>query len=42
MTPDLRSRRSPVRRMSSAQRSDALFGQDADQDSYWGYSGHIA
>jgi hypothetical protein len=31
-----------VRRMASAQRSDALFGQDADQDSYWGYSGHIA
>ncbi len=31
-----------VRRMSTAQRSDALFGQDADQDSFWGYSGHIA
>jgi hypothetical protein len=28
--------------MSTAQRSDALFGQDTDQDSYWGYSGHIA
>jgi len=31
-----------VRRMSTAQRSDALFGQDADQDSFWGFSGHIA
>lgn len=31
-----------VRRMSTAQRSDALFGQDTDQDSYWGFSGHIA
>ncbi|MFQ5668031.1 MAG: outer membrane lipoprotein-sorting protein [Candidatus Binatia bacterium] len=31
-----------VRRMSTAQRSDSLFGQDTDQDSYWGYSGNIA
>ncbi len=31
-----------VRRLSSAQRSDALFGQDADADSFFGYSGHIA
>jgi len=31
-----------VRRMSTSQRSDALFGQDTDQDSYWGFSGHIA
>jgi len=31
-----------VRRLSTAQRSDALFGQDTDQDSYFGYSGHIA
>jgi hypothetical protein len=31
-----------VRRLSSAQRSDALFGQDTDVDSYYGYSGHIA
>jgi len=31
-----------VRRMSSAQRSDALFGQDTDADSYGGYNGHIA
>jgi len=31
-----------VRRMSSAQRSDALFGQDSDVDSYNGYNGHIA
>lgn len=31
-----------VRRMSSAQRSDALFGQDTDVDSYWGYNGHVA
>lgn len=30
-----------VRRLSTAQRSSALFGQDADPDSYWGYSGHI-
>src|SRR5205823_14488932 len=25
-----------------AQRSDALFGQDTDTDSFYGYSGHIA
>jgi hypothetical protein len=31
-----------VRRMSSAQRSDALFGQDIDLDSFGGYAGHIA
>ena len=31
-----------VRRLSSAQRSDALFGQDTDVDSYYGYAGHIA
>ncbi len=31
-----------VRRMSSAQRSDALFGQDIDMDSYGGYSGNPA
>jgi len=31
-----------VRRLSSAQRSDALFGQDTDVDSYFGYAGHIA
>jgi hypothetical protein len=31
-----------VRRLSTAQRSDALFGQDTDPDSYWGYNGHIA
>jgi len=31
-----------VRRLSTAQRSDALFGQDTDQDSFYGYSGHIA
>jgi hypothetical protein len=31
-----------VRRMSSAQRSDALFGQDVDADSFYGYNGHIA
>ncbi|MEO8606148.1 MAG: DUF1329 domain-containing protein [bacterium] len=30
-----------VRRLSSAQRSDALFNQDIDSDSYFGYSGHI-
>jgi hypothetical protein len=29
-----------VRRLSSAQRSDALFGQDTDQDSYAGYAGN--
>jgi hypothetical protein len=31
-----------VRRLNSAQRSDALFGQDTDIDSYGGYAGHIA
>jgi hypothetical protein len=31
-----------VRRLNSAQRSDALFGQDTDVDSYGGYAGHIA
>ncbi|MBP1686151.1 MAG: outer rane lipoproteinsorting protein [Deltaproteobacteria bacterium] len=31
-----------ARRMSTTQRSDSLFGQDTDADSYWGYSGHIA
>ena len=31
-----------VRRLSTAQRSDALFGQDTDIDSYYGYAGHIA
>ncbi len=31
-----------VRRLSTAQRSDALFGQDTDIDSYYGYNGHIA
>ena len=30
-----------VRRMSTAQRSDALFGQDIDVDSYGGYAGQI-
>jgi len=30
-----------VRRLSTAQRSDALFGQDADVDSYGGYAGQI-
>jgi hypothetical protein len=30
-----------VRRLSSAQRSDALFGQDIDIDSYGGYAGQI-
>ena len=30
-----------VRRMSTAQRSDALFGQDTDPDSYWGYRGQV-
>jgi hypothetical protein len=30
-----------VRRLSSAQRSDALFGQDVDVDSYGGYAGQI-
>jgi len=31
-----------IRRLSSAQRSDALFGQDTDTDSYEGYQGNIA
>ncbi len=31
-----------VRRLSTAQRSDALFGQDTDVDCYYGYAGHIA
>jgi len=31
-----------VRRLSSAQRSDALFGQDTDIDSYGGYAGSVA
>jgi hypothetical protein len=31
-----------VRRMSTAQRSDALFGQDTDADAFGGYNGHIA
>jgi hypothetical protein len=35
--PELRR----VRRLSSAQRSDALFGQDTDVDSYGGYAGQI-
>ena len=30
-----------TRRMSSAQRSDALFGQDIDVDSYGGYAGQV-
>jgi len=30
-----------VRRLSGAQRSDALFGQDTDPDSYGGYAGKI-
>jgi hypothetical protein len=30
-----------VRRLSSAQRSDALFGQDTDVDSYYGYAGQV-
>ena len=30
-----------VRRLTNAQRSDALFNQDIDTDSYFGYSGHI-
>jgi hypothetical protein len=37
-TPALRR----VRRLSSAQRSDSVFGQDTDTDSYAGYSGNIA
>lgn len=31
-----------VRRLSTAQRSDALFGQDVDPDSYFGFSGQLA
>jgi hypothetical protein len=31
-----------VRRLSTAQRSDALFGQDTDVDSYNGYAGQVA
>ena len=31
-----------VRRLSTAQRSDALFGQDTDVDSYGGYAGQVA
>jgi hypothetical protein len=31
-----------VRRLSSAQRSDSLFGQDSDADSYYGYAGNPA
>ncbi|MGH7804686.1 MAG: DUF1329 domain-containing protein [Candidatus Binatia bacterium] len=31
-----------VRRLSTAQRSDALFGQDIDVDTFFGYAGHIA
>jgi hypothetical protein len=31
-----------VRRLSAAQRSDALFGQDIDMDSYGGYAGNPA
>ncbi len=31
-----------VRRLSTSQRSDALFGQDTDVDSYYGYAGQIA
>ena len=31
-----------MRRLSSAQRSDALFGQDTDADSYEGYQGNPA
>ena len=30
-----------IRRLSTAQRSDALFGQDTDVDSYGGYAGQI-
>ncbi len=36
-TPTIRR----VRRLSSAQRSDALFGQDIDMDSFGGYAGQI-
>ncbi|MEW6268136.1 MAG: DUF1329 domain-containing protein [Thermodesulfobacteriota bacterium] len=31
-----------VRRLSSAQRSNSLFGQDTDADSYYGYAGNPA
>jgi hypothetical protein len=31
-----------VRRLSTVQRSDALFGQDTDVDSYAGYAGQVA
>jgi len=31
-----------VRRMSTAQRSDSLFGQDVDADAFFGYNGQIA
>jgi Protein of unknown function (DUF1329) len=31
-----------VRRLSTAQRSDALFGQDTDVDSYYGYAGQVS
>ena len=37
-TPTLRR----VRRLSTTQRSDSVFGQDTDLDSYYGYSGNIA
>ncbi len=37
-TPTLRR----VRRLSTSQRSDSVFGQDTDLDSYYGYSGNIA
>ena len=37
-TPTLRR----VRRMSTVQRSDSVFGQDTDLDSYMAYSGNIA
>ncbi|MFT5040043.1 MAG: hypothetical protein ACI8TX_000997, partial [Hyphomicrobiaceae bacterium] len=30
-----------ARRLSSSQRSDALFGQDTDQDSFAGYAGNV-
>lgn len=30
-----------LRRLSSSQRSDALFGQDTDQDSFAGYAGNV-
>src|SRR5882672_7154310 len=31
-----------VRRLSASQRSDALFGQDTDVDSYYGYAGQVS